>query len=85
MNRENHQLSMEPIDDGSWRLCDRTVDSADADSLVAYIERRGGRYDIIWIHDDLANATYDSLREMLAEAATALAARVTAGSEGVDA
>ncbi|WP_051039505.1 hypothetical protein [Microbacterium sp. B24] len=85
MNRENHQLSLEPIDDGAWRLCDRNVDSADADSLVAYIERRGGRYEITWIHDDLSNATYDSLGELLAEAATALAARVTAGIEGVDA
>lgn len=83
MDRENHQLTLEPIADGSWRLCDRNIDAHDADSLVAYIERRGGRYEVTWTHDDLPNASYDSLGELLADAAISLSARV--GAEAADA
>jgi len=85
MYTENHQLTMEPIDDGSWRLCDRSVDVADADSLVAYIERRGAQYDVTWVHHGVAAATFGSLGELLTEAARVLAVGAEPETEGADA
>lgn len=81
MNRTNHQLSLEPVADGSWRLRDRDVPESDAQSLVAYIERRDGRYEMTWIHDEVDDGSYDSLGELLAAAASALTAEVSRRAE----
>ena len=47
---EVHQLVLVPLMRDAWRLCDRTVASSDADSLVVYVELVDDEaYEVVWV------------------------------------
>ncbi|HWJ86063.1 MAG TPA: hypothetical protein VNR62_11575 [Cellulomonas sp.] len=64
-----HQLTLDPLSDRTWRLCDRSFASCDADSVVAYIELRdNGMYEVTWVSHGVGTATYETLGELLRDA-----------------
>ena len=64
------ELALDPLSDRSWRLCDRSFGARDADSVVAYIElRNDGRYEVTWVSIGVGTAVYDTLGDLLRDAA----------------
>jgi hypothetical protein len=77
---EVHQLVLVPLTRNAWRLCDRAVDSHDADSVVAYVELcPGGAYEVAWLSAGFGVETYRSLEQVLRAAFARLSA-----DEGAD-
>lgn len=61
-----HQLVLVPLMRDAWRLCDRTVASSDADSLVAYVESVDDEaYDVVWVAGGAGVETYTRLEDIL--------------------
>lgn len=64
-----HQLLLEPVTDGAWRLCDRAVAQSDAANVVAYVEEDvGGSYDVVWVLSGKPSNRYDTIEEIFDEA-----------------
>lgn len=64
------QLVLVPLDERSWRLCDRSVPHHDPASVVAYVEMtHNGVYDVIWLSVGFGASRYSSLESLL-QAAT---------------
>jgi hypothetical protein len=60
-----HQLMLTPLDDTSWRLCDRNVLSDDPASLVAYVQQvDADAYEVVWISHGVGSARFASLDEV---------------------
>ena len=67
---DSPRLVLDPIDETSWRLCDRAVDSNDADNVLAYVEQRDdGRIDVTWLVRCLGTATFATVGDLLESAA----------------
>jgi hypothetical protein len=63
---ELHQLVLVPLTRNAWRLCDRAVDSHDADSVVAYVELcAGGAYEVAWLWAGFGVEKFRSLEAVL--------------------
>lgn len=43
------RIVFQEIGASSWRLCDTSVPPNHADHVVAYLERHGSRYDVVWL------------------------------------
>ncbi len=67
------RLTLEPLDDTSWRLCDRAAPPSDADNVLAYVEQRDdGRYEVTWVIRGLGTAVFGTIGDLLREAAALL-------------
>lgn len=81
MRSEAHQLTLDPLGDDAWRLCDRALATSDARSVIAYVERRpDGRYEVTWVLHGIATATYATLDELLSKAAAILSSPLDSSS-----
>jgi hypothetical protein len=59
------QLMLTPLDETSWRLCDRAVLSDDPASLVAYVQQiDGDAYEVVWISHGAGSQRFVSLDEV---------------------
>lgn len=68
-----HRLTLDPLSETAWRLCDRPVAGRDAESVVAYIEQRpDGRYEVTWVAHGIGTATFATLGELLDSASALL-------------
>jgi hypothetical protein len=57
-----------------WRLCDSAVAEADADVVLAYVERRSdGRYEATWVRGGAGFAVFGSVDALFQGAARHLA------------
>jgi len=66
------QLVLEPIDDGAWRLSDRSIRSSDAASVIAYVERRpDGLYEVTWLISGVGAYIFRTLADLVRSAAAA--------------
>lgn len=75
MNRKTHQLTLDPLSDRTWRLCDHSFAACDADSVVAYIElREDALYEVTWVTHGVGTAVYETLGDLLREAGELFAA-----------
>jgi hypothetical protein len=64
-----HQLALDPLTDTTWRLCDRSFASCDADNVVAYIEALpDGGYEAVWVSHGGGVAVFASLDELMQRA-----------------
>ena len=60
------RLVFEPLGHAGWRLCDTSVDPADAARLVAYVERTSsGGYEAIWMVAGIHPSFHTSREEVL--------------------
>ncbi|MGV9195110.1 hypothetical protein ACQ143_12265 [Microbacterium sp. MC2] len=67
------RLTLEPLDDTSWRLCDGSAAPSDAANVLAYVELRDdGRYDVTWVVRGLGTAVFATFGDLLREAAVLL-------------
>jgi len=82
MNRDDvHQLSLIPLSERSWRLCDRSVRRTDAESVVAYVELLdSGMYEAVWVSIGFGSKRYPSLDLVFTAAARMLTASRSSGS-----
>ena len=79
---EVHQLVLIPLMRDSWRLCDRTVASSDADSLVAYVESVDGEgYEVVWVVAGAGVETFTRLEEILCAALERLSSEERVSTE----
>jgi len=62
-------LEFRALDKRSWRLCDRRASARDSASLVAYVERIRGGYEVVWMQGSVKLSTFRSLDDVLAAAA----------------
>lgn len=59
------QLILSPLDATSWRLCDRSVASSHAASLVAYVEQLGpSLYEVVWVSVGAGAQRFRSIDEV---------------------
>ncbi|WEK13385.1 MAG: hypothetical protein P0Y48_13120 [Candidatus Microbacterium phytovorans] len=73
MTPSPHRLTLDPLSDTTWRLCDSSFAACDADSIVAYIELRpDDRYEVTWIARGIGVATFGSLSDVLDSASAVL-------------
>ena len=74
MNRDDvHQLTLIPLSERSWRLCDRSVRRTDAESVVAYVELLdSGMYEAVWVSIGFGSKRYPSLDLVFTAAARML-------------
>jgi len=69
-----HRIRIQPLGEGSWRVCDTSVSPNDAESVLAYVERKGERYRVTWVRGGRSAVTFDALDDI----ARVAAARVEA-------
>lgn len=75
-----HQLELVPLGDEAWRLCDGNVEASDATSVVAYIERRAGGYEVVWVSVHRGIERFATLGDVLERAANVLASMPISGA-----
>lgn len=68
-----HQLELVPLGNDAWRLCDGNVEATDATSVVAYVERRGVGYEVVWVSACRGVERHATLGDVLERAAEVLA------------
>jgi hypothetical protein len=51
------------VGDAAWVACDAAVPENDPRRVVAYLERKNGRVDVLWVRDGHEVSTYGSLRQ----------------------
>lgn len=74
------RLTLDPIGEGAWRLCDHSFADCDADSVVAYVELRpDGQYEVTWVAHAVGTAVYSAMGDLLRDAADLLDASRTRG------
>lgn len=67
-------LTLEPLTESAWRLCDRSVAPCDAENVVAYVEQLpDARYEVTWVSRGFGTATYATLGDLLRGASALLA------------
>lgn len=72
-----HRLVLEPLEEGTWRLCDQAAASSDAESVVAYVERRrDGQYEVTWVVSGIGGYLFASTVEILRAATAGLRPRI---------
>jgi len=68
-----HRLTLDPLTDTTWRLCDRAVPGDETGTVVACVELRpDGRYAVTWVAHGIATATFATLGELLDSASSLL-------------
>lgn len=75
------RLELVPLTSGAWRLCDRSVPSDDAESVLAYLEQSRSGYDVVWLCGARAQTSFATVDEVLAVAGRLVAAARTRGPE----
>ncbi|WP_460815958.1 hypothetical protein [Microbacterium petrolearium] len=75
-----HQLDLVPLGEDAWRLCDRSVDSCDATSVVAYVERRDDGYEVVWVSTHRGVERFTTMGDALERAAEVLSAVTPPGA-----
>lgn len=75
-----HQLELVPLGDDAWRLCDRTVDASDATSVIAYVERRGLVYEVVWVSISRGVERFRTMGDVLERATGILANTPVSGA-----
>lgn len=76
-----HQLALMPLDERSWRLCDRSVARHDASSVVAYVELLPtGTYEVVWVSIGFGTSRYSSLEALLRAAVTMMSRARSSGA-----
>lgn len=71
---EVHQLVLVPLMRDTWRLCDRTVASWNADNLIAYVELVDDEaYEVVWVVSGAGVETFTRLEDILRAAFERLA------------
>lgn len=74
-------LILDPLSEHAWRLRDRSFAISDADSVVAYIEQRADAlYEVTWVAHAVGVAVYETLEELLHDAAELFAMTKPRGS-----
>ncbi|MBO3663631.1 hypothetical protein [Microbacterium stercoris] len=74
-----HQLELVPLTEGAWRICDTSVDSSDAASVIAYVEqlptddRSELCFEVVWVQCTRGLTRHTSLQSVLLLAAKLLA------------
>ncbi|MBW9110009.1 hypothetical protein [Microbacterium ureisolvens] len=67
--RSIHQLVLEPVSEGAWRLCDRAVAANHAGNVVAYVEvAPPDGFDVVWIIPGHRPGRYRTLEQVLTDA-----------------
>ena len=73
------RLTLEPLTDSAWRLCDRSVAPNNAENVVAYVELRDdARYEVTWVAHGFGTTNYPTMGDLL-RSASALLAKTPAG------
>ena len=67
-----HLLELLPLGDGTWRLCDHSVEGDDPASLVAYVEQTAAGVEVVWLRGRGGSARFDELSDVLRAAALEL-------------
>lgn len=68
-----HQLVLETISEGAWRLCDRAVATSDAANVVAYVEvAPPDGFDVVWVMPGHRRGRYRTLEHVLIDASALL-------------
>ncbi|MDJ1114566.1 hypothetical protein [Microbacterium dauci] len=68
------RFRLQPLGRDCWRLCDSAVAEADAEVVLAYVERRSdGRYEATWVRGGAGSALFGSVDALLSGAARHLA------------
>lgn len=68
------RLRLQPLGSHAWRLCDSTVAEADAENVLAYVERTAdSRYEVTWVRGGAGTAVFASIDALFAGAAQHLA------------
>lgn len=69
MSSTVHNLELDPLGEGAWRLCDRAFAEADPHGVVAYIQvRSDGWHDVTWVGYGVGRRVSASMNDILAEA-----------------
>lgn len=63
------RIRIHPLGEGSWRVCDTAVSPNDAESVLAYVERKDGRYRVTWVRGSRSAVTFDALDDIVRVAA----------------
>ena len=66
------QLELVPLDQGSWRLCDRSIEEDDPASVVAYVEETVRGIEVVWLYGRTGWSRFSDLGEVLRAAAADL-------------
>ena len=66
------QLELIPLGDGSWRLCNHSVEGDDPASLVAYAEQTETGIEVVWLQGRGGCSRFDELSDVLRAAALEL-------------
>jgi len=67
-----HHLELLPSGDGTWRLCDHSVEGDDPASIVAYVEQTTIGVEVVWLRGRGGCSRFDELSDVLRAAALEL-------------
>jgi len=74
------RLTLEPLAESAWRLCDQSVAPCNAENVMAYVEQReDGLYEVTWVAYGFGTATYATIGDLLRGASALLAETPTRG------
>lgn len=74
-----HRLRLSDLAEGCWRLCDTSIPSDHAAHVVAYVERSGSGFDVVWLQGPPGHAWVPTMDDALAAAAAILRENDTHG------
>lgn len=69
MHEAIQRLSLEPLGETTWRLCDTSFAESDARRIVAFVERMPhGTYEVTWVVPQLGVQRLSRIDDVLREA-----------------
>ena len=71
------RIRIHPLGEGAWRVCDTSVSPNDAESVLAYVERKGERYRVTWVRGGRSAVSFESLDDILRAAAARMNAETS--------
>ena len=75
------QLELTPLGDDAWRACEVGVPENDPSRVVAYIERRGDGFEVVWLRGPHRGVRfYTLLADAIDEACAVLVAEATSSA-----
>ncbi|MER7796365.1 hypothetical protein [Microbacterium sp. NPDC096154] len=81
-----HQLELVPLTEGAWRVCDRSVATCDAASVIAYVEQlptdesEEPSYEAVWVFGTRGITHHTTIESVLSMAASLRAAAASSGA-----
>ncbi|KDA05955.1 hypothetical protein DC31_11840 [Microbacterium sp. CH12i] len=64
-DRAHNCVELTRLGDGAWRACDASMPEDHPEHVVAFIERRNERFEVVWLRGSTVNREFEHLEGAL--------------------